>query len=238
MSRRTWRRRPPSGDCRPELAGGAAMTHKEPFNLVHRLDRSRPPMQAWSSGCRSRASSLARMAVPISASTSSGASPATGWPRRYWTSAGGSGAGAAERHRPVRGVRQPQYRGLVADTHERKPDCGFREQTQFRVGTETGVDAEVVWRDQIRYTIRTHSARQGRIDSREPWCQGAVAVLLVESVADHRPGCAACDVWTVVCESGCAAILRARCPTLPSCGTSIYQDGHPMTRRVEHQMLS
>jgi len=79
----------------------------------------------------------------------------------------------------------PQYRGLVVDSIERKPDrVVFENKLVVQVGTETGVDAEAVWRDQIRYTIRTHLARQGQIDSMNRGVK-VLSLFFVESVADY-----------------------------------------------------
>lgn len=78
-----------------------------------------------------------------------------------------------------------QYRGLVVDSIERKPDrINFENGLTLRVGTETGVDALAVWRDQIRYTIRTHLARQHQIDSMNHDVK-VLSLFFVERVADY-----------------------------------------------------
>src|SRR5690606_29322314 len=79
----------------------------------------------------------------------------------------------------------PQYRGLVVDSIERKPDrVIFENNLVVHAGTETGVDAEAVWRDQIRHTIRTHLARQGQIDSMNRGVK-VLSLFFVERVADY-----------------------------------------------------
>lgn len=78
-----------------------------------------------------------------------------------------------------------QYRGLVVDSIERKPDrVNFENGLTLRVGTETGVDALAVWRDQIRHTIRTHLARQRQSDSMNHDIK-VLSLFFVERVADY-----------------------------------------------------
>jgi len=78
-----------------------------------------------------------------------------------------------------------QYRGLVVDSIERKPDrVNFENGVTLRVGTEIGVDALAVWRDQIRYTIRTHLSRQAQIDSMSHDIK-VLSLFFVERVADY-----------------------------------------------------
>lgn len=78
-----------------------------------------------------------------------------------------------------------QYRGLVVDSIERKPDrVNFENGLTLRVGTETGVDALAVWRDQIRHTIRTHLSRQSQIDSMNHDVK-VLSLFFVERVADY-----------------------------------------------------
>lgn len=79
----------------------------------------------------------------------------------------------------------PQYRGLVVDSIERKPDrVRFDNGVEVRAGTEIGVDAGAVWRDQIRHTIRAHLARQGLIDSMNRDVK-VLSLFFVERVADY-----------------------------------------------------
>ena len=78
-----------------------------------------------------------------------------------------------------------QYRGLVVDSIERKPDrVIFENGLVVQAGSETGVDAEAVWRDQIRHTIRTHLARQKQIDSMNRGVK-VLSLFFVERVADY-----------------------------------------------------
>lgn len=78
-----------------------------------------------------------------------------------------------------------QYKGLVVDSLERKPDrIVFENGLMLHVGKETGVDAEAVWRDQIRHTIRTHLTRQAQIDSIGRGVK-VLSLVFVERVADY-----------------------------------------------------
>lgn len=78
-----------------------------------------------------------------------------------------------------------QYRGLVVETMERKPDrVVFENGLTVRAGQETGVDHLAVWRDQIRHTIRQHLARQGQIDSMGRDVK-VLSLFFVEHVADY-----------------------------------------------------
>lgn len=79
----------------------------------------------------------------------------------------------------------PQYRGLVVDSLERKPDrVVFENGVTVQTGQETGVDQLAVWRDQIRHTIRTHLARQAQIDSIGHRVK-VLSLFFVERVADY-----------------------------------------------------
>jgi len=78
-----------------------------------------------------------------------------------------------------------QYRDLIVDSIERKPDrVNFENGLTLRVRTETGVDAVAVWRDQIRHTIRTHLYRQSQIDSMNHDVK-VLSLFFVERVADY-----------------------------------------------------
>lgn len=79
----------------------------------------------------------------------------------------------------------PQYRGLVVESLERKPDrVVFENGVVVQTGQETGVDQLAVWRDQIRHTIRTHLARQSQIDSIGHDVK-VLSLFFVERVADY-----------------------------------------------------
>lgn len=80
-----------------------------------------------------------------------------------------------------------QYRGMVVDRFERKPDrVIFENGMELRVGEETGVDRLTVWQDQIRHTIRAHIQRQSHIDAASHDVK-VLSLFFVERVADYWP---------------------------------------------------
>ena len=77
------------------------------------------------------------------------------------------------------------YKGMVVDRFERKPDrVIFENGIEARVGQELGVDRSAVWSDQIRHTIRQHLARQDQIDSTDRDVK-VLSLFFVERVADY-----------------------------------------------------
>lgn len=80
-----------------------------------------------------------------------------------------------------------QYRGMVVDRFERKPDrIIFENGTELRVGDETGVDRLSIWQDQVRHTIRAHIQRQSHIDAAGHDVK-VLSLFFVERVADYWP---------------------------------------------------
>ncbi|GAA2845582.1 DEAD/DEAH box helicase family protein [Paenarthrobacter ilicis] len=78
-----------------------------------------------------------------------------------------------------------QYHGLVVDSIERKPDrVIFENGLTIQSGQETGVDHLAVWRDQLRHTIRQHLSRQGQIDAMGRDVK-VLSLFFVEHVADY-----------------------------------------------------
>lgn len=77
------------------------------------------------------------------------------------------------------------YRGMVVNRFERKPDrIIFDDGTEVRAGQEIGVDRLSVWSDQIRHTIRQHLARQDQINSTGRTVK-VLSLFFVERVADY-----------------------------------------------------
>lgn len=172
----------------PLVALRYSATHKEPFNLIHRLG----PKQAAEAGLVKRVSVKGIVAgedgkpyVRIDKLRSIR--------KRLMAEAVIDKAGG--KRGPI--VLQngtdlfdesgdlPQYRGLVVESLERKPDrVVFENGVTVQVGQETGVDQLAVWRDQIRHTIRTHLARQTRIDSIGHGVK-VLSLFFVERVADY-----------------------------------------------------
>lgn len=163
-------------------------THKEPFNLVHRLG----PKQAAEAGL------VKRVSVKGIVAGSDGKpyvrlEKLRSVRKRLMAEAVIDRAGG--KRLPV--VLQngtdlfeesgslPQYRGLVVDSIERKPDrVVFENGLVVQAGTETGVDSEAVWRDQIRHTIRAHLTRQDQIDLMNRGIK-VLSLFFVERVADY-----------------------------------------------------
>ena len=77
------------------------------------------------------------------------------------------------------------YKGMVIDRFERGPDrLYFENGLEVRVGQEIGVDRTAMWRDQIRHTIRHHLARQEQIGQTEREIK-VLSLFFVERVADY-----------------------------------------------------
>lgn len=79
----------------------------------------------------------------------------------------------------------PQYQGFVVESIQRKPDGVTLENgATLLVGEETGVDQLAVWRDQIRHTIRQHLNRQSLIEATGRDVK-VLSLFFVERVADY-----------------------------------------------------
>lgn len=77
------------------------------------------------------------------------------------------------------------YKGMVVDRFERKPDrVIFEDGREVRVGQEIGVDRAAVWSDQIRHTIRQHLSRQDQVDATGREVK-VLSLFFVEHVADY-----------------------------------------------------
>lgn len=175
----------------PLVALRYSATHKEPFNLVHRLG----PKQAAEAGLVKRVSVKGIVAggdgkpyVRLEKLRSVG--------KRLMGEAviDVSAAGGNKREAIVlqngtdlfeESGGLAQYRGLVVDSIERKPDrVVFETGLTVKVGEESGVDHLAVWRDQIRHTIRQHLNRQAQIDSTGREVK-VLSLFFVERVADY-----------------------------------------------------
>ncbi|MCH8570249.1 DEAD/DEAH box helicase family protein [Nesterenkonia sp. AY15] len=175
----------------PLVALRYSATHKEPFNLVHRLG----PREAADTGLVKRVSVKGIIAgqdgrpyIHISKVRSKRNTlfvEAT-IDRKY-----------ADGARRVPVVLQngsdlfedsdgvAEYRGLVVDRIDRKPDrVTFTNGQVVQVGEESGVDRQLVWRDQVRHTIRQHLSRQDQVDSAGHDVK-VLSLFFVEQVADY-----------------------------------------------------
>lgn len=172
----------------PLVALRYSATHKEPFNLVHRLG----PKQAAEAGLVKRVS-VKGIVAGEDGKPYVRLDKLRSVRKRLMAEAVIDKTGA--KRVPVvlqngtdlfeESGGMTQYRGLIVDSIERKPDrVIFENGLVLQTGNETGVDAEAVWRDQIRHTIRTHLARQGQIDSMN--CDVKVlSLFFVDRVADY-----------------------------------------------------
>lgn len=175
----------------PLVALRYSATHKEPFNLIHRLG----PKQAADAGLVKRVSVKGIVAgqdgkpyVHISKVRSK---------RKTLFVEAVIDRKHADGAQRVQVVLQngsdlfdlsdglPQYRGMEVDRIDRKPDrVTFTNNQTIQVGEEAGVDRQLVWRDQIRHTIRQHLARQDQIDAAGHDVK-TLSLFFVEQVADY-----------------------------------------------------
>lgn len=78
-----------------------------------------------------------------------------------------------------------QYKGMVVDRLERKPDCIiFENGSSISVGEEIGVDRIAIWQDQIRHTIRAHLDRQKKVEQ-AGYDVKVLSLFFVDRVADY-----------------------------------------------------
>ncbi|RPF21503.1 type III restriction enzyme [Myceligenerans xiligouense] len=172
----------------PLVALRYSATHKEPFNRVHRLG----PKQAAEAGLVKRVSVKGIVAgedgKPYLRLNRLRSVRKRLMAEAVIDKAGGKRAQVVLQNGTdlfEESGSLPQYRGLVVDGIERKPDrVIFANGLVVQVGTEIGVDAVAVWRDQIRHTIRTHLARQAQIDSMNRGVK-VLSLFFVERVADY-----------------------------------------------------
>lgn len=130
------------------------------------------------------------------------------------------------------------YRGLRVDRFERKPDrVIFEGGVELRVGQEMGADPLATWRDQIRYTIRQHIEQQERLDA-GAYDVKVLSLFFVEHVADYvgtdgAPGLLPSmfdeiyrDEWKRAggSEQDCPSPESLRVHYFPSTKTGIFKD--------------
>ena len=184
-------RRQAIGTLNPLVALRYSATHKEPYNLIHRLG----PKQAADASLVKRVSVKGIVAgqdgkpyIHISKVRSK---------RKTLFVEAAIDRKHADGAQRVQVVLQngsdlfdlsdglPQYRGMEVDRIDRKPDrVTFTNKQTIQVGEETGVDRQLVWRDQIRHTIRQHLARQDQIDAAGHDVK-TLSLFFVEQVADY-----------------------------------------------------
>lgn len=172
----------------PLVALRYSATHKEPFNLVHRLG----PNQAAESGLVKKVSVKAIVAgqdgrpyVRIDKLRS--------YRKRLIAEAVIDKAGSGRSRVVLQSGTDlfeesgglEQYKGLIVESLEQKPKrVVFENGVTLKVGEETGIDKLAVWSDQIRHTIRQHLVRQAQIDSTGREVK-VLSLFFVQRVADY-----------------------------------------------------
>lgn len=79
----------------------------------------------------------------------------------------------------------PEYDGLVVRSIERRPDrVIFESGLTLEAGQEYGVDDGAIWRDQMRHTIRQHLAREDAVVAGGRAIK-VLSLFFVERVADY-----------------------------------------------------
>ncbi|GAB3608348.1 hypothetical protein GCM10027414_04730 [Humibacter ginsengiterrae] len=175
----------------PLVALRYSATHKEKFNLVHRLS----PKQASEAGL------VKRVAVKGIVAGQAGepylhVSRIRSQRRQVFAEAVIDAVVGGESKRTAVSLRAGSdlfdesngldtYRGLVVSRVERKPDrIVFENGRVVAAGEEVGVDRRSIWRDQVRQTIRQHLARQKVIDAAGHDVK-VLSLFFVEHVADY-----------------------------------------------------
>lgn len=236
----------------PLVALRYSATHRDAYNLVHRLG----PKAAIEQGLVKRVSVKGIVAgqagmpyVRIDKVTSR--------TRRLFAEAVITQKGAHENRR-IEVVLQeetdlfdeseelPEYQGLVVRSIDRKPDrVTFENGLVLEVGDEYGVDGQAVWRDQVRHTIRQHLKRQDEVDAAGRAIK-VLSLFFVERVADYVGGEALlpqmfdellAQEWTgagkPADEMPDPATLRVA--YFPSTKTGIYKDAYGNSKEAQEQ---
>ncbi|MGO2134952.1 MAG: DEAD/DEAH box helicase family protein [Marinobacter sp.] len=143
-----------------------------------------------------------------------------------------------------------QYRGMVVDRFERKPDrIIFENGVTLGVGEEAGVDRMTIWQDQIRHTIRAHLQRQTHIYD-VGYDVKVLSLFFVERVADYWPSEAQPDpilpklfdkIYREEWER--AGNVPETCPDpstlrvhyFPSTKTGLYKDANGASKEAQEQ---
>lgn len=168
-------------------------THKEPYNLVHRLG----PREATEKGLVKAVSVRGVTAV------------ATGAPYIRFDKVHRKGrrlfAEATIDRKTDKGERERRsvvlqndsdlyeasngidaYKGVVVESIERKPDrLVLRGGTVISLGEEIGVDRASVWKDQIRHTVRQHLKKEREVVDAGHEMK-VLSLFFVERVADYE----------------------------------------------------
>ncbi len=172
----------------PLVALRYSATHREPFNLVHRLG----PKAAREAGL------VKRVSVKGIVAGDSGqpyllVKKIRSVRRRLMADATIEIAGGARDDVVLQNGMDlydesggnELYRGMVVDRFERKPDrVVFENGLEVGVGEEIGVDRVAMWGDQLRHTIRHHLIREEQVDGTGREVK-VLSLFFVEHVADY-----------------------------------------------------
>ncbi len=175
----------------PLVALRYSATHKEPFNLVHRLG----PKEAAEAGLVKRVSVKGIVAGENGQAYVRITKVRSQKKRLMAEAVIDVSSGKETKHAEVilspgtdlfdESGQLPQYRGMVVESLERKPDrVVFENGLTIKVDEEVGVDRFAIWRDQVRHTIRQHLNRQSQIDATGHSVK-VLSLFFVEHVADY-----------------------------------------------------
>ncbi|WP_375272279.1 DEAD/DEAH box helicase family protein [Sphingomonas sp.] len=183
-------RRKAIASLNPLFALRYSATHREPFNLVHRLG----PKAASEAGLVKRVSVKGVVAGATGAYVRIDKVRAVRSRLMVDATIDVAEREGASRQRVVlqngtdleeESAGLAGYRGWVVERISRKPDQVFFENGRvLSVGDEIGVDKLSVWRDQVRHVIRQHIYRQDQIDAGGQSIK-VLSLFFVERVADY-----------------------------------------------------
>lgn len=175
----------------PLVALRYSATHREPFNLVHRLG----PKAASEAGLVKR--------VSVKGIVSGGSGEPYLLVKQLRSVNKRLMAEVVIELRTASGVKRTKtvlqngadlfeeseglaiYKGMVVDRFERKPDrVIFENGKVVHVGQEVGIDRAAVWSDQVRHTIRHHLMRRDQVDATGRKVK-VLSLFFVDRVADY-----------------------------------------------------
>lgn len=236
----TPKRRKTIATLNPLVALRYSATHRDPYNLVHRLSAKRAAEMGL----------VKRVSVKGVVAGASGQpylhlkeirSPArrgtTRWLAELVVDAADGDrktvvlAPGADLQQESGGLAQ--YHGYVIDSMTRS-ELRFENGVALAAGQTMGVDSQSIWRDQVRHTIRTHLQKQTDVEQRGHGLK-VLSLFFVERVADYIGGAATLpamfdalfrEEW-IRCGRSAEAMpdpATLRVHYFPSTKTGIYKD--------------
>lgn len=186
----TPKRRKTIATLNPLVALRYSATHRDPYNLVHRLSAKR----AAELGLVKRVSVKGVVAgangqpyLHLKNIRSKTLRGTTRWLAELVIDAAGGDrqtmvlAPGADLQDESDGLAQ--YRGFIIESMTRS-DLGFENGVILAIGQTLGVDGLSVWRDQVRHTIRAHLRKQADVEQRDQGLK-VLSLFFVERVADY-----------------------------------------------------